>query len=206
MSPVGNFFFRSLIVNIFVSVAMSVGVFFLFSSSFGAPMIQDLLSKTRHSGSGEHVEKAGAGTPAMGESQDSPLSPEIRNKIEPLLLSLEKPAPTIQRLNVLIGMAQRLSEYSKAKGAFPETGGKLMDFVSAVPNIKAAGVKIALPDNAFANIKYISDGKSYKIIAVGTGDCAVVRAIQTTMVDPKRSAGPLDCIAYGVWTPRGVEF
>jgi hypothetical protein len=46
-------------------------------------------------------------------------------------------------------------------------------------------------------------GRDYKLIAIGTGDCAIARELRPEMADPTRSWGPFDCNAYGYWTAGG---
>jgi soluble lytic murein transglycosylase-like protein len=62
--------------------------------------------------------------------------------------------------------------------------------------------KDAAPGKLSGNYSYWSDtGKDYKLIVSFTGDCFVARERRPEMVDPSRSWGVTDCIAYGYWTP-----
>jgi hypothetical protein len=62
--------------------------------------------------------------------------------------------------------------------------------------------KDAAPGKLSGNYTYWSEtGKDYKLIVTFTGDCFIARERRPEMVDPSRSWGPADCIAYGYWTP-----
>lgn len=113
-----------------------------------------------------------------------------------------------QRQNDLEAMRQALAAYHATFGRYPATPG----FAGAVDAAGApvpdwlpglAGTFVAeLPrDPARShdpNKQYLyhSDGTDYKLIAHGSGDCAMARKAHPEMVDPARN-----CWAYGYWTP-----
>lgn len=187
----------SVLTTAVIAAVVSALVFWFFSKNiFNAPTpVTTAQSKT-----------VSLPQPVAATGKGEQLAPELAQKLKPLIAALNNPKPTIQRINTLMGVAQRLTDYSKAKGLYPDSGGKLVELAKALPILKAAGIDVALEASSIANLKYISDSKSYKLIAVGTGDCAIARTLKPDMVDPKRSAGPLDCLAYGIWTPQGVDF
>lgn len=71
---------------------------------------------------------------------------------------------------------------------------------------KIGKTKLKLAGPYPGKLLYKSNGTDYKIIISNNGDCFIVRAIAPKMIDPTRSMGPIDCDAYGVWSPDGKDF
>ena len=118
-----------------------------------------------------------------------------------------------QRQNDLGIMHEALAAYHAKFGRYPAPPG----FAGAVT---AAGVQTndwlpgltgeflpQLPrDPARSNdpnkqYLYYSDGTDYKLLAHGSGDCALARKDHPEMVDPARN-----CWAYGYWTPAAAAW
>ncbi|MER8825911.1 hypothetical protein NKH73_03105 [Mesorhizobium sp. M0938] len=143
------------------------------------------------------------GTKTNGEAQGSP---ETERALAPLRQALEKPQPAIARINALIALGAILRDYAAKTKTYPSSQMKLVPAAGALAVLKDAEFERNVPTSIINEMQYVSDGRSYKVIVLGSGDCAVVHALRPAMIDPKRSAGDLDCIAYGIWTPAGREF
>lgn len=73
--------------------------------------------------------------------------------------------------------------------------------------IRSRGITLNLPaDLSFETLRYRSDGRSYKLVFVGSGDCHRARVYWPEAIDTKRAFGPVDCLAYGVWTPNAAHW
>jgi hypothetical protein len=131
---------------------------------------------------------------------------ETERALLPLRQALEKPEPAISRINALIALGAILRDYAAKTKTYPSSQMKLVSAAAALAVLKDAEFERNVPTNIINEMQYVSDGRSYKVIVLGSGDCAVVRALRPAMIDPKRSAGDLDCIAYGIWTPAGRDF
>ncbi len=53
---------------------------------------------------------------------------------------------------------------------------------------------------------YMSNGKSYKLIAHGVPNCPAAKLSDGVAIDPARSSGADNCWAYGVWSAGGERF
>ena len=135
---------------------------------------------------------------------------------EPEVLSAEQQAMTNADINVaaLIAYRDYAEQFKRETGSFPLTKRNFRSavgaFEDAAEEILADGERanLGLPEGAEMNslgaIVYRSDGNDYKLIAQRTGDCSIVRKSNPGLIDPKRTYGPGDCVAYGYWT-EGAE-
>lgn len=133
-------------------------------------------------------------------------SAEIQRALAPLRDALEDPGQSILRINALIKVAQALDKFASVGGGYPNTEAKMVAIASVQDVFRRREIEAAVPETAARQMRYISDGKSYKLIVTAAGDCAVVRALRPAMVDPRRAFGKLDCLAYGFWTPAGRDY
>lgn len=133
-------------------------------------------------------------------------SPDVERALAPLREAMAKPGPSIDRINALIALNAILGSYAAKNRFYPDSKMEFVSAAKALAILNDPEFAKNVPASIIDEIQYVSDGKSYKLIIVGSGDCAVVRSLRPAMVDPKRSAGDLDCIAYGVWTPQGRDF
>ena len=140
-------------------------------------------------------------TPAIAEETE-----EIRRALAPLRDALRNPGPSILRINALTAVAQALDRFAAVGGGYPNSDGKMVAIANVQDVFRRRGIEVSVPELAAGQMRYISDGGSYKLIISAAGDCAVVRALRPAMVDPRRAFGKLDCLAYGFWTPAGRDF
>ncbi len=133
-------------------------------------------------------------------------SPAIEQSLQPLRNALQNPSGTVQRINALFAFNAILAEYGSRNGIYPNSQGQLVSAAKALEVIGNADYRKNVPVSIMNQMQYVSNGKSFKVIVVGAGDCAVVRALRPALVDPKRSSGPLDCVAYGYWSPAGANY
>jgi len=141
-----------------------------------------------------------------GRTGEAPGWSETERALLPLRQALGKPEPAISRINALIALGAILRDYAAKTKTYPSSQMKLVSATAALGVLKDAEFERNVPTNIINEMQYVSDGRSYKVIVLESGDCAVVRALRPAMIDPKRSAGDLDCIAYGIWTPAGRDF
>ena len=105
--------------------------------------------------------------------------------------------PFQRRLRTLTGIKSYLEAYRTTNGSYP---------ISPNPPRYSYDIGEFLPDGIERNpddkIAYRSDGKGFKLLAVGIeSDCPVVAANWPDMIDKVRLKSPLKCGAYGYWTP-----
>jgi hypothetical protein len=134
------------------------------------------------------------------------VAPDVETSLQPLRQALQNPAATVQRMNSLFAFNAILAEYGRKTGAYPNSQDRLVSARKAMDIVQDAEFFRNVPAGLIDQMQYVSNGKSYKVIIVGAGDCAVVRVLRPAMVDPKRSSGPLDCVAYGYWSPLGAGY
>jgi hypothetical protein len=101
----------------------------------------------------------------------------------------------IRRLNA---MRAHIVEQFNTKGSYPLSA--QMQAVSVGLDPKFADAAAGKFGGSY--LYWSETGKDYKLIAIGTGDCFIARADQKALVDPSRAWGPMDCNAYGYWTPN----
>jgi hypothetical protein len=78
---------------------------------------------------------------------------------------------------------------------------RMIDINKSVPKLLATAGLTGVKPNSGGVFLYRSNGESYKLIALGTGDCGDVFAMSPELVDEKASRRNLgtDCEAYGYW-------
>jgi hypothetical protein len=141
----------------------------------------------------------------------------------PLVETVANPPPpplegeALQRHLDLIKIKSALERYAADhNGAFPVTQG-YAGYVSAwgpslgdkwIPELVPAYIDRLPRDPANSTTAdgriyiYRSDGKDYKLLAHGWGECSSDVELDGVRVDPVRSKDG-KCWAYGVWTPGG---
>ena len=208
-----------LIIVFVFSVLTSLAVFLLISGNLGTlwtgKASQDLAATTQQSEAppksdfnSEH--KAAAAdtleTSSIASQAPSPAKDDgIERALLPLRSALTNSGPSVDRVNALFAFNVLLSNYGAKHKNYPNSEGRLVPAGNALDVLGDPEYRKHVPQNIIAQIQYVSNGSSYKVIITGSGDCAVVRALRPAMVDPKRSSG-LDCIAYGYWSPLGANF
>lgn len=143
--------------------------------------------------------------PPTAQTSDA-LPKEESAVVSALATKFNDKSATIARINALYAFNSLLAQKAKSGGVYPVSGGRYVPAKAALRLLDSKEFVANVPADALEGLKYYSDGKSFKVIALGTGDCAVVRALRPNLVDPSRSAGAVDCIAYGFWTPNGAEY
>ena len=136
---------------------------------------------------------AGLSVPGLGTSAESE-DPKVKQLLE-------------QRVAFLNRVQKGLTDYSTRNGNYPTTNRKYADVEKLLGFMKSKGVSIEIPQNLQKDLhRYVSDGKGYKFVNVGTGDCHLARKLYPAMVDQKRAYGPVDCFSYGVWTTSAADW
>ena len=125
----------------------------------------------------------------------------------------QRSAEYSQRLRDLDAMRQALDAYHAAHGSYPANAafaglvtagggtdpgwlpGLVPDYLPALPRDPARS------NDANTQYLYRSDGRDYKLLAHGGGDCDMARKNNPGLVDPAR-----DCWAYGYWTPGAAAW
>ena len=187
-----------------VSVAVSVGLILFLASPQGSIVPGNPFARMAEPAIPKFAVAMKTSRP--GEGGDPRGSSETERALDPLRQALGAPQPSIARINALIALGTILKNYAARTSTYPSSQMKLVPAAGALAILKDAEFEKNVPASIINEMQYVSDGRSYKVIVLGSGDCAVVRALRPSMVDPKRSAGDLDCIAYGTWTPAGREF
>lgn len=120
----------------------------------------------------------------------------------------DEPDPVLAEQVRTIRLIQlSLNKYAETASAYPSTDGKFAQVQELIKHLESKGfTEIVSSDAPIEKISYISDGKSFKLIAAGTGDCHLARRNFPNMIDPKRSFGEVDCYAYGAWTPSAKDW
>ena len=118
-----------------------------------------------------------------------------------------------QRISDLDTLRQALAAYHAKFGRYPATPGFAGTITAAgvptndwLPGLAGEFLPELPRDPARSNDPnkqyfYHSDGTDYKLVAHGSGDCAMARKNQPAMVDPARN-----CWAYGYWTPAAASW
>ena len=140
-------------------------------------------------------------------------APEITAEPEqPAPLSAEAQAIANAEINMTALAAYRdhVEQLKSDTGTYPVTKKSFRSALGVFEDVAKESandgeeLNLDLPEGAEmtkpGRIVYRSDGEDYKLIAQRTGDCSVVRDQQPELIDPKRTYGPGDCIAYGYWT------
>lgn len=100
-------------------------------------------------------------------------------------------------IKALVQMRAYLSGQLSSTGSYPISPS--MQLVSAGLGKQFGDAGVGLFGGVY--LYWSDNGKEYKLLANGTADCFVARRLAPDMVDPARSWGPVDCLAYGFWTP-----
>ena len=108
----------------------------------------------------------------------------------------------------IAAITRALEARQSRDGSFPESENRQW---MPWPAMKAReGAALArtpsFPANGQGGFLYRSDGKDYKLVALSTKDCFVAQIEAPGMVDPARSAGTTDCIAYGTWSAGAANW
>lgn len=189
------------------SVALSIGAVSFLAGPRAAALPYNPLSELRRLASTQPFSVAvKSGRVNQAPAAERAVSPQERGALDALGAALRERGPTVRRINALIAFNSLLAQKAKTAGVYPNSGEKLVPAASALPLLDSTEFEKNVPREILDKIRYISDGKSYKLVAVATGDCAVVRVLRPAMIDPERSAGSLDCLAYGFWTPKGAGY
>ena len=123
----------------------------------------------------------------------NPLTSEQRNLLKKRFATIAVIQKTLQ------AHADRVKRY-------PATGGSFVTAPRLLKTMQTQGTKLPKLDlKAAQALRYKSDGKSFKLAYLATGDCYQVMKVAPDRVDPKRSFGG-DCYSYGRWTPGGADF
>ncbi|KQZ15244.1 hypothetical protein ASD27_15160 [Mesorhizobium sp. Root1471] len=192
-----------------VSVAVSVGLVLFLASPQGMDLPGNPFSRLTEPAGPKFAVAMKTVRPGEGglkTGDQARASSETERALDPLRQALGTPKPAIARINALIALGNILRDYAARTKTYPSSQMKLVPAANALAILKNGEFEKNVPTSIINEMQYVSDGRSYKVIVLGSGDCAVVRALRPSMVDPKRSAGDLDCIAYGTWTPAGREF
>lgn len=192
-----------------VSVAVSVGLVLFLASPQGMAVPGNPFARLAEPAAPKFTVAMKTARPGEGGSKtgdQARASSETERALDPLRQALGAPQPAIARINALIALGNILRDYAARTRTYPNSQMKLVPAAGALAILKNEEFEKNVPTSIVNEMQYVSDGRSYKVIVLGSGDCAVVRALRPAMVDPKRSSGELDCIAYGSWTPAGREF
>lgn len=194
--------YAATLANWALSVAASVGMVLFLASPQGMAVPGNPFARM-----GEQAASKFAVAMKTSRPGEQPRgSAETERALDPLRQALGTPQPAIARINALVALGAILQNYAVKTKTYPSSQMKLVPAAGALAILKDGEFEKNVPISIINEMQYVSDGRSYKVIVLGSGDCAVVRALRPSMVDPKRSAGDLDCIAYGTWTPAGREF
>jgi len=190
----------SAIVICLISTLFAVLVILVLASDLGQGIPYNPLAVLRSN--------AGAGANAAPEPASPKPDPnaEIEKALMPIRNAILHHSKTVDRINALISFNTIIGEYAKKVGGYPNSEGKVVSIRTVLTVLNASEFSAHVAPDIIDEMNYISDGVSYKAVNIGSGDCAVIRLIQPSMVDPKRSAAPLDCLAYGFWSPKGEAF
>lgn len=98
--------------------------------------------------------------------------------------------------------ADALARYLEVAGSYPSATDAFLDARTTFGEMATRDVAFPVPRAVLDDtIRYVSNGRSYKFILYGTGDCYLAGRLAPETVDPARSFGDVDCYAYGAWTP-----
>jgi hypothetical protein len=189
------------------SVALSIGAISFLAGPGAAALPYNPLGELRRLAAQQPFSVAvKSGRVNQAAAAMGTVSPQEQGALDAFGAALREQGPTVRRINALIAFNSLLAQKAKSDGVYPNSGGKLVPAASALSLLDSAEFEKNVPRETLDKMRYISDGKSYKLVAIGTGDCAIVRVLRPAMIDPERSAGSLDCIAYGFWTPKGESY
>lgn len=93
-----------------------------------------------------------------------------------------------------------VEEHRRTAGGYPTTGDAWTTFAAAAEPIPALKALLDRATGPKDRLLYRGSSTDFKLIMHNTGDCFVVRLDKPALVDPVRSAGEVDCYAYGFWT------
>lgn len=111
-----------------------------------------------------------------------------------------------KRFSTISTIQQTLKTHAGRVNRYPATGGKFVAAPRLLKTLKTQGTALPNLDLKVAQaLRYKSDGKSFKLAYLATGDCYKVMKVAPERVDPKRRFGG-DCYSYGRWTPGGKDF
>ena len=185
-----------------LSIVISVAAVLLVGRAtlVGAPVAPNSVSSPASPAAPAVAEAAPTRLPQLTSGSD------IEQALQPLKAALQQPSVTIQRINALIAFNTILKVFSSQQGSYPDSEGRIVAAQDALKLLNDSEFEKNVAADIVKDMRYVSDGRSFKVLMLGTGDCAVARILRPAMVDPKRAAGDLDCIAYGIWSPLGKDY
>lgn len=111
-----------------------------------------------------------------------------------------------QRRQLTESVQRALNAYASANKVYP-VAENLVAAGSVFQVIRSRGITLDIPDaDAIKHMRYQSDGRSYKFLFIGSGECHKARLYWPESVDMRRAFGKVDCVAYGVWTPNAAQW
>ncbi len=93
-----------------------------------------------------------------------------------------------------------LDEHRRSAGGYPATGDTWTSFAATAEAVPALKALLAQASGPKERLLYRGSASDFKLIVHQTGDCFIIKLDQPDLVDPVRSAGQVDCYAYGFWT------
>lgn len=134
-----------------------------------------------------------ANRPAVGETGAGQTAGEA--------IVVEEGALFRARQTFIRDYSDALARYLEIAGSYPSASDTFLDAGTTFSEMAASDVAFPVPRAVLGDtIRYVSNGRSYKFILYGTGDCYVAARFAPETVDPARSFGDVDCYAYGAWT------
>lgn len=131
----------------------------------------------------------------------------LRSRGAPLVASFDQRLPTYAaNLAYLQRVRSAIEARRSQTGSFPQTPATFLPLATVAAAVPALLGLISHPFEEGATVLYRSDGRDYKLVAYRSGDCFMARILDPPLVDPVRSAGSVDCIYHGYWTPGGAEW
>ncbi|EFL89469.1 hypothetical protein [Ahrensia sp. R2A130] len=151
-------------------------------------------------------------TPAPAQQQVAQVSTAPPNKTAnaetpstPVLTTNER-AVLQKRFATIATIQNTLKTHAERVKRYPATGGNFVAAPRLLKTLQTQGTALPELDLKVAqDLRYKSDGKSFKLTYLATGDCHQVMKVAPDRVDPKRRFGG-DCYSYGRWTPGGKNF
>lgn len=111
-----------------------------------------------------------------------------------------------KNVQMVRSLRDAIEEYRRNTGAYPTTADAWNAFAAVAEAIPPLKARLGQMDGPKERLLYRGSRLDYKLILHHSGDCFIVRLDTPELVDPVRSAPPVDCYAYGFWTSGAVAW
>lgn len=115
-------------------------------------------------------------------------------------------AQSERNVQMVRSIRDAVEEYRRNTGTFPTTADAWNSFAAVAEAIPPLKTRLGQMEGPKERLLYRGSRLDYKLVLHQSGDCFIVRLDTPELVDPVRSAPPVDCYAYGFWTSGAVAW